>query len=41
LFFWLFSSFLSMHFVGLVSTKAKVIVFRFIIEYSSLREFGP
>jgi hypothetical protein len=29
------------HFVGLVSTKAKDIVFRFIIEYSSLRDFGP
>jgi len=31
----------SLYFVGLLGTKAKDIVVRFIIDYSSLRDFGP
>jgi hypothetical protein len=31
----------SIIFVGLVYYQGKDIVFRFIIEYSSLRDFGP
>ncbi len=31
----------SMSLLALPTTKAKEIVFRFIIEYSSLRDFGP
>jgi hypothetical protein len=30
-----------MSLLALPTTKAKEIVFRFIIEYSSLRDFGP
>jgi hypothetical protein len=35
------SFFLSLDFVGLAYYQGKDIVFKFIIEYSSLRDFGP
>jgi hypothetical protein len=36
------SNTLLIHFVGLAYYKGKdIVVFRFIIEYSSLRDFGP